>query len=498
MPLNDTTPLLEEARAQALARHAPVLVSFSRRIAPTDPLSALENVIRLSASDERIARHVAAGCFYWTRQADAFAFSGVGAAVTLESSGRERFRSAEAAWTSLLDGAIIDDGDEGASAPGPILAGGFAFHEDGPRTPAWNDFPAAGLAVPRVLVVSDGGRAWVTTTVLIGPDGVPDAQRASAEAVRDAMLGSRFPGAGAEPALPACAPMPEYREPMSRLSWQEVVALAVDAIGRRELEKVVLARNLRASASRPIDVVSILRHLRDAHRDSFVFGCWRGSSAFVGASPERLVRFEGRNVLASSLAGTIRRGSTPDEDSANARALLESAKDRAEHAAVRSALAGVLAELCDNVDAPAEPALLTLPHVHHLHTLFRAQLKEGASLLGLAERLHPTPAVGGSPRAAALAFIEKHERLDRGWYASPVGWIGRHAGEFAVALRSALITRCGATLFAGCGIVAGSDPALEYEESSLKMKSMQSAIEAVISAPGDAVAPGGERQHITA
>lgn len=497
MTLNDITPLFEEARARARARRAPVLVSFSRRIAPTDPLGALENVVRLSASDERVARNVAEGCFYWTRQADAFGFCGIGAAVTLDFAGPDRFRLAEAAWSSLLDGAIIDDGDDSASAPGPILAGGFAFHENGPRTPTWDGFPAAGLVVPRVLVVSAGGRSSVTTTFLVGPDALRDAEEASGEAVKNAIHGSRFSKASAVPALSARATI-DYNGATPRSSWQEMVALAVDAIGKGELEKVVLARSLRASASRPINVVSVLRHLRDVHRDSFVFGCWRGKSAFVGASPERLVRLEGRTVLASGLAGTIRRGSTADEDSASARALLASAKDRAEHAAVRSALASVLGELCDGVEAPGEPELLTLPHVHHLHTPFRARLKDGASLLGLAERLHPTPAVGGTPRAAALAFIERHERLDRGWYASPIGWISRHGGEFAVALRSALVAGCEATLFAGCGIVAGSDPRLEYDESSLKMKSMQAAIEAVISAPGDAVAPGGERRHITA
>jgi isochorismate synthase len=321
---------------------------------------------------------------------------------------------------------IIDDGGE-ADGPGPLLAGGFAFREDGPRNPAWNGFPAARLVVPRVLVISHGDRAWMTTTVLVGPDGQPDADRDSFKSVETAMLGADFSSDPVEPASSDYFTV-RYHETTPRSSWQEMVKLAVDDIRKGEFGKVVLARELRATASRPIDVVSILRHLRDAHRDSFVFAFWSGDSAFVGASPERLVRLEGRNVLASSLAGTIRRGATPDEDLANERTLLASTKDRAEHAAVRSALATVLADFCDNVAAPPEPALLTLPHVHHLHTLFSARLKDGASLLGLAGGLHPTPAVGGSPRAAALAFIEKHEQLERGWYAAPIGWIGRHGG----------------------------------------------------------------------
>ena len=494
MPLNDITPLLEKARTQALARQAHVLVSASRRIAPVDPLAALANVVRLATSDDRISGHVAEGCFYWTRQADEFSFAGVGAAVSLEPSGPDRFKSAERAWASLLEGAIIEDGGEGANAPGPLLAGGFAFQEDGPRSLAWKDFPSARLTVPRVLVVSDGGQAWVTTTMLVGPDGTIDSDPDSVEAVEDALLASGFSIAPAAP--PASDHSMQYHEPRPRSRWHDVVELAVEEIGKGNLEKVVLARELHASAPRALDVVSILHHLREAHRDSFVFACWRGDRVFLGATPERLVRLDGRNVLASSLAGTIRRGSTSDEDSANARTLLASAKDRAEHAAVRSALEDALAEFCDTLKAPAEPALLTLPHVHHLHTLFRGHLKEGASLLGLVGRLHPTPAVGGSPRAAALAFIDIHEQLDRGWYAAPIGWIGRHGGEFAVALRSALVAGSRATLFAGCGIVAGSDPGLEYDESSLKMRSMQSALETAMSGSGEAVALAGEPQHI--
>jgi isochorismate synthase EntC len=147
---------------------------------------------------------------------------------------------------------------------------------------------------------------------------------------------------------------------------------------------------------------------------------------------------------------------------------------------VRGALLEALGTMCDEITADDEPSLLALPHVQHLHTAVRARLLAGHSLLDLAGAVHPTPAVGGTPRAAALAFIREHEQLDRGWYAAPIGWVGRDAGELAVALRSALVHGGVATLFAGCGIVAGSEPARELAESRVKLRPMQAALAATL------------------
>jgi isochorismate synthase len=274
-----------------------------------------------------------------------------------------------------------------------------------------------------------------------------------------------------------------------------MVRTAVTEIRSGDLSKVVVARAVRVSAPDTIDVFALLRHLRSIHRESFVFGVWQSDSAFVGASPERLVRVTGSEVEASSLAGTIERGATPSADADNAHLLRESTKDLAEHVAVRDELISALSERCDDVRAADTPSLLTLPNVHHLHTPIRARLRNGDSLLSLVGALHPTPAVGGLPRDVALEFIEDHEGLDRGWYAAPVGWIGGQSGEFAVALRSALVDGNHAVLYAGCGIVAESDPDLEYAESNLKLKAMLSAIAASASASPDHAAATAALEH---
>jgi isochorismate synthase len=280
---------------------------------------------------------------------------------------------------------------------------------------------------------------------------------------------------------------PRQREVPDAATWRGTVARAVAAIRGGALEKVVLAREVRARADEPFDVTAVVRRLRAAYPSCRVFAVWRGDRAFVGATPERLVRLDGRRVAADVLAGSIGRGATPTEDARQGERLRASAKDRAEHAVVRRALREGLAELCDDVTGPEEPALLSVSNVHHLHTPLEARLREGRTLLELVARLHPTPAVGGAPRAAALAFLREHEEVDRGWYAGPVGWLGHDGGgEFAVALRSALVHGAEATLYAGCGVMADSDPAGEYAETALKLRPMQAAL----ALPPDAPAAG--------
>jgi isochorismate synthase len=353
--------------------------------------------------------------------------------------------------------------------------GGVAFEPTGPSAAHWRGFPSALLTVPRLQLAVVRGACWLTATVLVGPDGTPDVDPATLGRLRARLVGHTAERDHTPPTQRrGAAPALGDARPTAR--WRALVSAAVASIHAGRMEKVVLARAVHAALARDVDVAAVLRHLRSAYEDCYVFGWWQGGGAFIGATPERLVRLDGGDVRASSLAGSIRRGATPEEDAALGMALMGSAKDRTEHAMVRQALCDGLAELCDDVAAPEEPSLLTLPQVHHLHTPVRGRLRAGRSLLDVVARLHPTPAVGGVPREAALRFIREHEQLDRGWYAGPIGWIGRDRGELAVALRSALIRGREAWLYAGCGIVADSDPDHEYAESLLKLRPMELAL----------------------
>ncbi len=473
--------LAASARARAIAENRPVLVSFTERVPDLDPLSVLAGV-ESGLEFNCLAEHAAAGMMYWTRPDDHFTLAGLGAAATLTAEGPGRFASIDRSWSEMIKGSLMN-GDRSERLPGPVLMGGFAFDGDGPRSHTWRDFPSAHLIVPRMLLTAGDGKCWSTFSWMVSPDGEPDIALDTLIELRDSVLACEASISNVETALNDPAEAPVFRDSLDANPWREMVSHAVDAIRAGEMQKVVLARTVEATTSRALSVFELLRHLRTSHSSSFVFGYWRKESAFLGASPERLVRIDGRSVRASSLAGTVRRGVDQTEDEALAAQLVASSKDQAEHAAVRNALRAKLAEVCDDVVAAVSPALLTLPHVHHLHTAVTGRLRSDNSLLDLVGRLHPTPAVGGSPRGKALDFIRENERLDRGWYAAPIGWVGRDAGEFAVALRSGVISGSDAVLFAGCGIVADSDPDEELAESILKLQPMESAIASALTSP---------------
>jgi len=251
---------------------------------------------------------------------------------------------------------------------------------------------------------------------------------------------------------------------------------------------VVLAREVALTRPGcPFDPGAVLARLRATFPDACLFAVApadgaAGNPVFLGASPERLVSLAGGVVATSCLAGSIGRGTTAAEDDALGARLLGSAKDQVEHSLVARMLREQLGPLCDSLEIGETPELVRLANVQHLHTPIHGALRARSDgtvpcILDLVATLHPTPAVGGYPRHAALDLIRRRERLDRGWYAGPLGWLDRHGeGEFAVAIRSALLRGSEARLFAGCGIVGDSDPHSEYLESRLKLRAMLGAL----------------------
>jgi menaquinone-specific isochorismate synthase len=275
-------------------------------------------------------------------------------------------------------------------------------------------------------------------------------------------------------AEPALHPSNGTKREMDVAAWNALVTAALGEIRAGHLDKVVAARRSHVEFADRIDPSSVLDRLRVAEPACARFAFEREGRWFVGATPECLVRRSGRNVAADALAGSIARRDSDDE---SCRALLASIKDRHEHSIVATAVIETLARFGANVSAPATPGVRSLRHVHHLWTPVSATLDVDSHVLDLVSALHPTPAVCGTPPRAAATWIDAHEPTARGWYASPVGWFdGRGDGTFAVAIRSALLDAREAWLFAGAGIVAGSEPASEYRETSVKLRSMLSAL----------------------
>jgi isochorismate synthase len=367
-----------------------------------------------------------------------------GKAVDFES-GDNRLLAASRMWRRV------------AASNDAIAIGGFAYRPDRDPGGAWSGFPALLFRVPALAVMRRRGRTFVTAST-------PDAE-SLLELTSTAV---RAPGARALSITP-------LRNP---LAWTAAVQDVAARLRAGDAEKVVLAREVLARGDGVVSAGMVVRGLRAAYPSCFTYLiAGADGTAFAGASPELLVRRAGRHAVAQPMAGSVARGGSEADDERLARQLTASAKDAAEHRLVSSFVVDALRPLATRV-AAREPEVVRFTNIQHLATIVEAELMEpSADLLTLAAALHPTPAVGGWPRAAADALIDELEGMERGWYAGAVGWMdGRGDGELAVALRCGLLWEDGARLYAGVGVMPDSDPARELEETELKFKALLTAL----------------------
>ena len=368
-------------------------------------------------------------------------FVGWGEVARLEVRGPDRFARAAAWWQELTAGFVVHDAVR-APGCGPVVFGSFGYDDDATSV----------LVVPEVVLGRRHQRAWVTT---VG-DAAPRLTRVD----------------------PPVAPEGVTYAQGSRTApdWEAQVSAAVQRIADGALDKVVLARDLVATAQEPVDVRAVLRRLADRYP-----GCWTFSvDGMIGATPELLVRLERGLVTSRVLAGTIQRTGDDAKDLALAAGLARSSKDLEEHMYAVRSVADALVPHCTGMNVPESPFVLHLANVMHLASDVTGARADDSSALDLAAALHPSAAVCGTPTDAAAALIREIEGLDRGRYAGPVGWMDANGdGEWGLALRSAEVDRQDPRrlrLFAGCGIVAGSDPASELAESQAKFVPMRDAL----------------------
>lgn len=350
--------------------------------------------------------------------------------------GPDRFHRASALFQDLMAGARIDDAVD-VPGTGPVVFGSWTFD---PRT------AGSRLLIPSVIHGLGEGGAWRTE---IDFNGI-----ASCRA-------PRCDSAGGSDATDD--------------QWVDMVGRALSAIAARRLEKVVLARQVTFAGQAELQEGEIAGRLRRSYPGCFVF-CF---DQLVGASPELLIRRVGDVVDSLPLAGSAPRGATPNQDLALGRSLQQSQKNLSEHALTVSSVVQALRPFCAELVAEPEPSLLLLANLQHLSTKVQGTLGTGADALQLVGALHPTAAVCGVPRKEALELIRGSESFSRGRYAGPIGWMDHHGdGEWALALRCALIQGSRARVFAGAGIVADSDPWEELEETRLKLQAMLAALHA--------------------
>jgi menaquinone-specific isochorismate synthase len=354
-------------------------------------------------------------------------------AATTTVRGPERFARAQRWWARFCADAHIDD-EVMAPGTGPVAFASFAFDADDESI----------ITVPGTIVGQREGKAWVTTITPSHPQPLTSASKG-----------------------------PLVEPPPTSKTYELLVADAVRDINAGLFDKVVLARSVTLSGD--IQLLPTLRRLTDRYSD-----CWTFSvHGLIGATPELLVRRTGEQVMSRVLAGTVPRSPDDTESGQLASDMVASEKAREEHAYAVMSVAQALGTHCTDLDVPTEPSVLRLANVQHLATDVHAMLVDDTSVVAIAGALHPTAAVCGTPTERAMQYILLREGLNRGRYAGPVGWFDANGdGEFGIALRCGQVhpDNSGIDLYAGCGIVAGSDPRSEFEESETKLAAMRWAL----------------------
>jgi menaquinone-specific isochorismate synthase len=379
----------------------------------------------------------------WIRSGDGLV--GFGVYKKLEVKGVDRFKEARTWWSSEVANFSIHNNVHG-SGTGPILFTSFAFDENQPSV----------LIIPQIVIGQKNGKSWITW---IGDNSQPDISQLKTAAIS----GEISWNSGS----------------ISEERWRSQVADAISAIKADRLEKVVLARDISAKSTTEIDARQVIKRLEIEYPSTWLFLV----DGLVGATPELLVRLSKSLVTSRVLAGTIRKTGDEDRDLALAASLAKSSKDLEEHEYAVRSVADALAPFCSSTNVPESPFVLHLSNVMHLATDVTGVLNDSAKpadIFTLISELHPSAAVCGTPTNKAKDLIKELEEMNRGRYAGPVGWIDVHGdGEIAIALRCGQLSedKKSIQIFAGCGIVAGSDPEKEYAESQAKLMPMRTALE---------------------
>lgn len=406
---------------------------------------------------------------YIERAADDEAVAAAEAVVQARFDGADRFTAVKAFADEILENTIAV-GDLSEAFTGPHFFTAFSF-DDTVRTDA--PFPAATVFLPRWQVARSKGKYGAVANLRVDADTDIDHL-----VLRVWGAYRKFSAFDYAPETPHAGVKSTTRIQSRRElvpgRYPDAVKAALESIGRGDYEKIVLARGIELEADGPWRPLDTLNRLRERFSGCFTFSFGGGSArSFIGATPERLLQIRNGRLLTEAIAGSAPRGRTAGEDAKHARALLDSRKDLREHVCVRDSILRRLARVGVEAKAEPEPQVLLLANVQHLRTRIEAAVGESVHLLDILPEMHPTPAVGGSPREQAVPCIADLEQIERGLYAGVLGWFNHlNEGEMIVGIRSALIEGRSARLYAGAGIVDGSDPEREMRETEMKLSAL--------------------------
>ncbi|MDZ5712563.1 isochorismate synthase [Jeotgalibacillus haloalkalitolerans] len=451
----------EQAYERAEKSNQPVLYSKTMEIEPIDPLQFYE--AGYSIFNGRRS--------FWQDPKSELIFAGAGSAKTFHMKDQNRFDSLSDQWKTFLKNAVIEKGD---AWTGPVILGGFSFDPKKPKSAEWSSFEQGYFQLPAfMLTVDQYGKTYLTMNVECKKGDHAVNVWNQMQKQKTALLNKSDSSLKDVNVLSIKEFEPEQ--------WKSSLSSVVDRINRTELEKVVLARKVKVSFNDKKRSDSVLEKLRDDQSESFIFSFESGESCFIGATPERLIKKYQNKVLSTCLAGSIARGKTVEEDQQFGNELLHDEKNLGEHEIVVRMISKSLEDLCSELTVPDQPVLMKMRDIQHLYTPVEG-MTDKASILEFVKELHPTPALGGTPTVKAMQIIREEEEMDRGFYAAPVGWLNAEGdGEFAVAIRSGLLSGEHAYLYAGCGVVKDSDAESEYQETLIKLRPMVRAVGGTIS-----------------
>lgn len=417
--------------------------------------------------------------YYWEKPTDAFSITAVGELKRIKTTGENRFKEASAQGKKLIN-EVYRFTKLKHSKTAPHLFGGFSFHDHNVGK-EWSEYGAASFTLPKWSIIVSGSLTLMTinleitnsdTTNSLSTDIYKELDHLNDLCSADSYkVEEEFPNTHS-------VQIPEL-DSNEFSKWERSINKATTHIAQNKYDKIVLARRLNIKVTKKVSDTHILNRLRNQYPDCYSFLIRQSTeSSFIGCTPERLATFSQDFILTEALAGSTPRGKTASEDARLEAGLMKSTKERNEHEFVINAISKKLKGFSDSIQISSSPSVKKLTNVQHLYTPIRAHIKAGVSKTEVLKSLHPTPAVGGFPREQAIPYIAEFEDFERGWYASPVGWINANGdGEFVVAIRSGLIKKDEVIFFAGCGIVKGSNPAKEWEETNLKFIPMLSALE---------------------
>ncbi len=426
-----------------------------RSVKKIEKVKFLNIVHNLTSTDEQY--------LYWNEPAFGFSFIAIGKCISIKSNGPDRIEETEKLISFLKD-SIVSNEDEFNLTSLPLFLGGLKFAPNG-NSELWKDFNDSEWFIPKTILLKYDKEYYQVTSVYSDDESELSTAEISFEQL-NSLAANGYPEFKSAKIVDS-----NIDDNYEFEFWKDMINSALESIDNKQIHKVVLSREVQLLLDREPDIDILLKQLADRYPYCYIFAFRKNGSIFFGASPERLAKFSGGTVEADALAGSFPRGRTLEEDIQLEKELLSNEKNLNEQKAVVDFIKSSFSKFSVDITYPEEPIIRKLPNIQHLWTPIKAKINSDKPILSFLKEVHPTPAICGAPWSTAMSTILNKEKHSRGLFTGAIGWFNlKNEGEFAVAIRSALLKGKNVYAFAGCGIVQGSDPNTEFEETKLKLR----------------------------